>query len=700
MIEAELPDGTVLEFPDGTPQSVIQASVRKTMGVKAPSQPDAFDQKLRESAKINPVLEAGANVLGGATGLMRGTANIVGGVFGNSKLGQDIWPTTALDKSSIAYTVGELLDPVSMGVSGAAFKAAGALPQVAKLTKLKPIVQGMIGGGVAGGATGALSENGDAGTGAVVGALLGGAIPGVVMGAQKLRKIAEPITKAGAQTHAGRMVKEVAGETYDDVLNALKNLNTPFSKPSVAQATAKLNNPEIAALQRVAEGISPVPGVTREAAQRGERAGLLQSFAGTDDEIKRMVDARSTTSATNAVKVGENAANLRIGRETSVMPPVYEWVDDLGMLHRGLEKPSIGAASSLGSTTRTATTPVKDALGIPIKPSVIGTNAAGMPVYSTPGVNVNKVSTQTGGNSSARITKVPSEIPSVPALESLKANPGFNAAVADARRMAANAKNIPDSDLTAAEIADILKDPTKSFKGLRLMKAAIDDRFANPTNADTALSKIDDRSLTNLKNAFVGASEQAAPGWSAARNEFADQSNEIFQKKVGQNMLGLLQKPLGEGESGAKLARAVEAETSLVKKSGGFGREGLDEQLTPENLAKVGKVISQLDADTAISELSRKGMRSAAIRDAVGTGIELPNLMNQGVAIANGLIRRVFGAGQTKTLRELAEVMQDPALTAKLMERATAKEKNAIEFMRKTMQYYSPYAAAQAGSME
>lgn len=639
MIEAELPDGTVLEFPDGTSPAVVQAAVRKTMGVKAPSQPDAFDQKLRESAKINPALKAGAEVLGGVTGLMRGTANIVGGVFGNSKLGQQIWPTASLDKSSLAYTAGEFLDPVSMGIGGAAFKGAAAIPQVAKLTKIKPIVQGIVAGGAAGGATGALSENGDAGTGAAVGALLGGAIPGVVMGAQKLRKIAEPITKAGAQTHAGRMVKEVAGDTYDDVLSALKNLNTPFSKPSVAQATAKLNNPEIAALQRVAEGVSPMPGVTREAAQRGERAGLLQSFAGTDDEIKRMVDARSATSAANSAKVGENAANLRIGRETSVMPP----------------------------------TPV-----VTVAPSNL-----------QPGM---KQKVLTAG-------EIP-DFASAPALESLKANPGFNAAVADARRMAANAKNIPDSDLTAAEIADILEDPTKSFKGLRLMKAAIDDRFANPTNADTALSKIDDRSLTKLKNAFVGASEQAAPGWTAARKEFADQSNEIFQKKVGQNMLGLLQKPLGEGESGAKLARAVEAETSLVKKSGGFGREGLDEQLTPENLAKVGKVISQLDADTAISELSRKGMRSAAIRDAVGTGIELPNLMNQGVAIANGLIRRVFGAGQIKTLRELAEVMQDPALTAKLMERATAKEKNAIEFMRKTMQYYSPYVAAQAGSME
>ena len=579
MIEAELPDGTVLEFPDGTPQSVIQASVRKTMGVKAPSQPDAFDQKLLESAKINPVLEAGANVLGGATGLMRGTANIVGGVFGNSKLGQDIWPTTKLDKSSIAYTAGELLDPVSMGIGSAAFKAAGALPQVAKLTKVKPIVQGMIGGGVAGGATGALSENGDAGTGAVTGALIGGAIPGVVMGAQKLRKITEPITKAGAQTHAGRMVKEVAGDTYDDVLSALKNLNTPFSKPSVAQATAKLNNPEIAALQRVAEGISPVPGVTREAAQRGERAGLLQSFAGTDDEIKRLIEARAANSYSSVLK-----------------QPVK-------------------GDSELGNILR---------------------------------------------------------------------DPYVKDTFAEVRKLV-DASRVQGRDVPLGE-------------QLQMVKKSLDKTLSGtPVNKP---SSNETRAITDVQSRLNTWMKSNIKGYADVGKEYAELSGDLFQQKVGQNMLGLLQKPLGEGESGAKLARAVEAETSLVKKSGGFGREGLDEQLTPENLAKVGKVISQLDADTTISELSRKGMRSAAIRDAVGTGIELPNLMNQGVAITNGLIRRVFGAGQIKTLRELAEVMQDPALTAKLMERATAKEKNAIEFMRKTMQYYSPYAAAQAGSME
>ena len=34
MIEAELPDGTILEFPEGTDQAVIQRVVRQQLGIK------------------------------------------------------------------------------------------------------------------------------------------------------------------------------------------------------------------------------------------------------------------------------------------------------------------------------------------------------------------------------------------------------------------------------------------------------------------------------------------------------------------------------------------------------------------------------------------------------------------------------------------------------------------------------------------
>lgn len=639
----KLSDADLLALQSGDLSKMSDVGLASLSGQEPVTTPIRKEPSLLERARTaaDPYIpQVAVDVAGGATGLLRGGANIVGGVFGNSKLGQQLWPTTRVNKDSLGYLAGEIADPVSMLVGGKAFQLAGKIPQIAKATNIvRPIAQGMVGGAGAGAVTGALSEGGDAGTGAVLGGAVGGAIPGAALGVRKLAQVAEPITKAGAQSAAGRMVKDVVGNTYDDVLGALRNLNTPFTKPSVAQATSKLQNPELAALQRLSERVNPLPAVGREASQRAEREGLISSFAGTDDEIKRMVESRAATSTANSARVGEGATNLRVGREAAVMPPQ------------------------------------------PVVTTV--------PSQVQPGMVQKVVSAGETPN-----------FPSAPLLESLKQNPGFRAAIADARRRAANAKGITDSGFTPDEIADILKDPTKSFKGLQLMKAAIDDRFANPTDASTALSKIDDRSLTKLKNAFVGASEQAAPGWGAAREKFAEQSGEIFQKKVGQNMLGLLQKPLGEAESGAKLARAVEAETALVKKSGGFGRSGLDEQLTPENATKVGKVISQLDVDTTLTELARKGAGSSRLQNVVGEAIHLPNLMNQGVALTNGVIRRVFGAGQVRTLRELSEIMQDPAMTAKLMEQATTKEKNAIEFMRKTMGYYAPYAAAKAGEME
>ena len=40
-IEAELPDGTILEFPDGTDQTIIQNAVRSQLGIVQPTQPAA-----------------------------------------------------------------------------------------------------------------------------------------------------------------------------------------------------------------------------------------------------------------------------------------------------------------------------------------------------------------------------------------------------------------------------------------------------------------------------------------------------------------------------------------------------------------------------------------------------------------------------------------------------------------------------------
>lgn len=642
----QAPDGSILriEGPENATDAELTNAANSQWKPKAKVEDD-FDKGLREGAKINPAIKAGAEVLGGATGLMRGGLNIVGSVFGNSKLGQQIWPTESLDKESLAYMGGELLDPLSMAAGVKAVQLAGKLPIVAKAGKFAPVVQGAVGGAGAGAVTGALSEGGDTGSGAVLGGIVGGGIPLVGKTVARVAQIVEPITKRGAQVSGGRMMNEVVGDSYDDVLRLLKNNQTPFQNPNVAQSTKELMSPEIAALQRVAERVNPAPGTKRLMEQRAERAGLIQSFAGDDAEIAAMKAARGQNFAAN-----------------------------------------IDEARSLGVLDRYA----REAVNIPPRPV-----ETLVPSNMQPGMQQKVLSA--------------GDIPTpktAPILESLRANPLINASIEDAKSMARGSMGLPDSmkKLSQSQIDDIIDDPMRSIEGLQLMKFSIDNRMS-PTMVDSATAKIkmQDSAAANVKNALTQGIKQTGRGgekFIAANKQFADESGEIFQKTVGQNMLTKLQQPLGDKESGAKLARAIESETALVKQSGGFGRGGLDEQLTPSNAAKVGKVISQLDADSSLMELASKGATSEKLQPLVGSGIHLPNLMNQGVAITNGILNKVFGKGQINTLKELAEVMQDPNMMAQMMEKANAKEKNALKFMENAMKYYSPYASAYVGSTE
>lgn len=643
---SKLSDADLLALQKGDLSKVSDTGLAHLAGKPSKvTKEDSFDKQLKQDAQINPALEFGANVVGGLTGIMRGGANIVGGVFGKSKLGQELWPTEALDKASIGYTLGEVIDPISMILGTKAMQLAGKVPMVAKAGKMAPVVQGVIGGAGAGAATGALSEGGDAGSGAALGAAVAGGIPLVGKGVSKLAQIAAPLTKSGAQVAGGRMLSDVVGASRDDVLAALRTNRTPFVNPTVAQATSGLRNPEIAALQRISEIVNPIPGTQRVLEQRAGRSGLLQSFAGDDASIAAAKSARGAAFADD-IAVAQQAGVLdRLGREATVMPPRPVETLVPSNLQPGMRERVLTAGEV--PTARTA-----------------------------------------------------------PILEGLRQNPMINAAIADAKSLARGDLGLPESmkRLSQAQVDDILKDPMQSLEGLQLVKFAIDNRLApSMTDSASAKVKIADKAVANVKNALMQGVRQTGEGGAQfikANEQFGQRSGEIFQQKVGKNMLELLQKPLGEGETGAKLARAIEAETGLVRKSGGFMREGLEEQLTPENVAKVGKVINQLDVDTSLDELARRGMGSAKIKDAVGKTIELPNLMNQAVAVTNSMIRRVFGAGQIRTLKELAVTMQDPQMMARMMEDASVKEKNALKFMENSMRYYSPYGAAYVGSTE
>ena len=91
MIEAELPDGTVLEFPDGTPPEVIQVTVKRTLG--AAEVPPIPEVQKPSSMTLGQPLPGTDIVRAGLHGMTFGTSDeLVGAVqsrmFGTPMAGE------------------------------------------------------------------------------------------------------------------------------------------------------------------------------------------------------------------------------------------------------------------------------------------------------------------------------------------------------------------------------------------------------------------------------------------------------------------------------------------------------------------------------------------------------------------------------------------------------------------------------------
>ena len=138
------------------------------------------------------------------------------------------------------------------------------------------------------------------------------------------------------------------------------------------------------------------------------------------------------------------------------------------------------------------------------------------------------------------------------------------------------------------------------------------------------------------------------------------------------------------------LANIVNKEKPLVNAASGNTATSIDQVLEPVQLAKLNNVINELNIDRTFADQAREGAKSATVRKALAGTIDLPHFLNQGVILANAATRKFYGGGRDKTFAELAKILQDPVETAKIMEKATKREQNAIRFL---------VAAQQGGAM-
>lgn len=270
-----------------TPEQVHQKYLAAKQQAEK-SQLSPVEQYLATKNIPQPLVDIAA----GASGTMRGTANILGKAFGEEKLGEKIWPSFVARDSGYR-TLGAVLDPAALAVGGAGMKVAGMLP------KLSPYAQGIAGGALGGGAIGALSEQGNIGEGAMLGGAISAALPPVLKGATALASypyhLIERFLPGGKEQIAGRAMIKAAGEKTEPIISALKRAPKGVT---AGQAATDVGSAEFSALQEKIKQFKPSEYDAIKQAQEAERLSLLRSIgkdAPSKEEAKTYLDLAVNT---------------------------------------------------------------------------------------------------------------------------------------------------------------------------------------------------------------------------------------------------------------------------------------------------------------------------------------------------------------------------------------------------------------------
>lgn len=233
-IQIEAPDGSVVEFPDGTPDNVIENAMRQEYG-GPPSAMQPVDDRVRAVAR-------GVPIIGGAMDEISAGLNTGFGFMGDygAALEQERAKDRQFDKENPLESIGL---QVTGGMAG-----VGAIPGKAPIPKSLPGKVGV--GGVAGGLLGGVeaftrAEGGfenrwnAAKEAAGPGALIGGGIPLVGWG---VGKAIDAFRKPAASGLSASILKEQAGPLFDRARQANMALKPEAYDEMVTRIQQSLGN--------------------------------------------------------------------------------------------------------------------------------------------------------------------------------------------------------------------------------------------------------------------------------------------------------------------------------------------------------------------------------------------------------------------------------------------------------------------------
>ena len=201
--------------------------------------------------------------------------------------------------------------------------------------------------------------------------------------------------------------------------------------------------------------------------------------------------------------------------------------------------------------------------------------------------------------------------------------------------------------------------------------------------------EFDVKVLNEIKTLLDDQIGKAEPAYKIAQQKFMELSKPINKMQIGQALKAKLVEPTGSETPGSYI-RALANEKRLLKDSIGFGRKGIENYLTPEELSKVHKVAADLERQIA----SKRPLQQTNLRGGVDvakeTSLSLPNLLSRPAMLTNYVMKHLGKNVEPRIDAYFKYLYLNPQELAKVIEKLPSSERPAVmskitEFANKTI---------------
>jgi len=618
-MRAELADGTVLEFPDGTDPAVIQATVKKMVsGTEAPVQPSIppSNVPILQQAREQPFTKGYTDPAAGISQLVEKTG-MTGRTLPPEAVMAGIRPPSideTVRREEQAYQqgrrgqegfdwgrlAGNLASPVSLAAFATPLKGV-TLPKTMGRSAL-------FGGGYA--ATQPVTEGeflpqkaGQMATGAVI----GGALPAGVAGTVGLVKGAGQLIRPFSQK----------GITKDVTELLVQELGPQRAKVAQALSQAKQGETAGQALARYGVENADDIGATitrfeRDLAKKGGEGQPLRT------QYQQQANARKMI--IDAIKQTPEARESAVAARTAATDPLYKAVETSN------KQVSVGPVLTKIDDIL-AKNPNETAITGPLS-KIKAAITAGQPVES----------------------------------RMLKTQAGVTDKMAEdlAKQKGVRLEDLPASLKQQAGISDELALSETNPQALYSLSKEIKKMISTKTPGGQ--NEYNVKVLDEIKKVLDEQIGKAEPAFKKAQETFAEKSVPINRMDVGKVLSEKLI-PIGTETPGAFM-RATQDATKTLKTATGFPRyKELGQVLAPEQVGGVQKVAKELE-----NQLRQKQMASGveAVLPKLEKGIEitLPNLLSRPALVANAVLRGISKSKSAEYNKVATELVQNPQLLA------------------------------------